>query len=129
MFEGYTERAQRIIHFAKHKASQPEARTGAIEPAHLLLALVRDLPEIISAAPRDIASMRRAIHADITPADMPATEALPLSAPSKRALAYAAEEVERMAWHTLDAVHLFLGVMRECPELVSRTMGLADISI
>ena len=44
MFERYTERARRVLFFARYEASQFGA--PAIEPEHLLLGLVREVPGI-----------------------------------------------------------------------------------
>ena len=46
MFERYTERAKRAIYFARHEASQIGG--DSIEPEHLLLGLLRELPAEVS---------------------------------------------------------------------------------
>ena len=46
MFERYTEKARRVIFFARYEASQ--AGTPQIEPVHLLLGILREDPDLMS---------------------------------------------------------------------------------
>ena len=52
MFERYTERARRVLFFARYEASQ--IGTPSIEPAHILLGILREgrglIPTIFSTA-------------------------------------------------------------------------------
>ena len=45
MFERYTEKARRVIFFARYEAAQAETRM--IEPAHLLLGILREDPGLM----------------------------------------------------------------------------------
>ena len=116
MFERYTEKARRTIFYARFEASQ--FASPKIEPEHLLLGLLREdkvrlhlyLPSFDSA---------EAISAQIEARTPPAAEKasssvdLPLSNPSKRVLAYAAEEANRLGHKHIGPEHLFLGLLRE----------------
>ena len=45
MFESFTERAKRVVFFARYEAKNRRAR--AIEPEHLLLGLLREDAELV----------------------------------------------------------------------------------
>ena len=115
MFERYTERARRVIFFARYEASQFGSVT--IETEHLLLGLVREDRNLI----------RRFLH-DVTSADtvrvlignrltirekVPTSIDLPLSDACQRVLVYAAEEAERLNHRHIGTEHLLLGILRE----------------
>ena len=97
MFESYTEKARRVVFFARFEASQfgsPEIQTE-----HLLLGLLREDKALANRLPHPSASMesiRKQIEAR-TPVreKVPTSVDLPLSQECKRVLAYAAEEAER----------------------------------
>lgn len=131
MFERYTEKARRVIFFARFEASRSEMYTGYIEPAHLLLALAREAAELLEASGRDLDTIRKSIESHAaTKAGKPVSTSadMPLSHPSKRALSYAAEEAERLAQQHITPAHLLLGLMREAPGLVQRHIGYDDLS-
>jgi len=113
MFERYTEVARRVIFFARYEASQ--FGSPYIECEHLLLGMLREptpLREQLGEEARW--AIRKAIE-DRLPrqAETPTSVDLPLSHASKRALAYAAEEAERMKHGHIGPEHLLLGLLRE----------------
>src|SRR3984957_3122176 len=110
MFERYTEKARRTIFFARYEASQ--FGCSCIETEHLVLGVFREHNALAnqllaSEAIRDSITQRRAPGLSSTSVD------LPLSHESKRALACAAEESERMNHKRIGTVHLLLGLLRE----------------
>ena len=115
MFERYTEKARRVIFFARYEAS--EFGSSSLETEHLLLGLLREdkaltnrfLPAIDS-----VESIRQRVRA-VTPVrpKISTSVDLPLSQESKRVLAYAAEETERLSHKHLGTEHLLLGLLRE----------------
>src|SRR5262245_10960553 len=114
MFERYTERARRVIFFARYEASQFGSTT--IETEHLLLGLLREdahLPTrfVTSAiAP----TIRKEIERRLEIREKVSTSIdLPLSNEGKRILAYAAEETERLNHRFIGTEHLLLGILRE----------------
>jgi len=113
MFERYTEVARRIIFFARYEASQfgsPE-----IECEHLLLGMLREPTPLREQLGEDARrAIRKAIE-DRMPrqAEIPTSVDLPLSHASKRALAFGAEEAERMHHRHIGPEHLLLGLLRE----------------
>lgn len=130
MFELYTEKARRVIFFARFEAGRQEIYTGNIELSHLLLALVREAWEVIELSGRDKEIIQASIEAQAatkSAKSVPTSVDMPLSHPSRRALAYASEEAERLADRNIDASHLLLGIMREAPEFIKRHVGFDDL--
>ena len=115
MFERYTEKARRVIFFARYEASQ--FGSPYIETEHLLLGLLRENKVIAYKLLKPEASMesfRQAIAAHTAPNVKTSTSIdLPLSNECKRVLAYAAEEAERLSHKHIGTEHLFLGLLRE----------------
>lgn len=115
MFERYTEKARRVIFFARYEASlvgSPEIRDE-----HLLIGLMREdkglLRHYIGGEP-GAESIRAAITASTIVREPTSTSVdLPLSPDAKRILAYAAEEAERLAHQHIGTEHLILGILRE----------------
>ena len=115
MFERYTEKARRVIFFARYEAS--EFGSAWIEPHHLLLGLLRDSWDVVEpflkSRDRGVA-IRKEIEQRFPRQARTATSVdLPLSHESKRVLAYAAEEAERLRHHSIGTLHLLLGLLRE----------------
>jgi ATP-dependent Clp protease ATP-binding subunit ClpC len=115
MFERYTEKARRVIFFARYEASQ--FGSPFIETEHLLLGLLREDKALTNRFLRSHASgeaIRKQIEAHTTIREKVATSVdLPLSNDSKRVLAYAAEEAERLSHKHIGTEHLLLGLLRE----------------
>jgi ATP-dependent Clp protease ATP-binding subunit ClpA len=124
MFERYTERARRVIFFARYEASQFGSVT--IETEHFLLGLSREdkdlmnrflgdtfLPESIRKEIESLSEKRAKTSTSID---------LPLSDECKRILAYANEETERLGARWLDTEHLLLGILREEACLAARIL-------
>jgi hypothetical protein len=115
MFELYTEKARRVLFFARYEANQ--FGTPYIETEHLLLGLLREdnaLAYRVLQSAATAGSVREQIerhHAKlqkvITAVD------LPLSHESKRVLVYGAEESRRMNNKHIGTPHLLLGLLRE----------------
>src|SRR5437867_10936503 len=97
MFERYTEKARRVIFFARYEASQFGAKS--IEAEHILLGLLREdkqLTQRFFRSPHStVESIRREIESRTTFGDkVSASVDLPLSGSAKRVLSYAADESE-----------------------------------
>jgi hypothetical protein len=114
MYERYTERARRTIFFAKEEAVA--AKSSYIEPEHLLLAIIRccepELNEFLK-----LNTFEETLRAELPKATDRAIYSenfpVPLSNQSKRVLAYAAEEAERLNSLGIRPGHLLLGILRE----------------
>jgi hypothetical protein len=115
MFERYTEKARRAIFFARYETSQ--FGCSYIETEHLLLGLFREdeaLAKQLLASYSKLEAIRHSItQRGTTGLKVSTSVDLPLSDESKRSLAYAAEESERMNHKHIGTVHLLLGLLRE----------------
>ena len=133
MFERYTEKARRVIFFARYEASQ--FGSPFIETEHLLLGILREDKALTNRFLRShasVTSIRKQVESHATVREKTSTSIdLPLSNESKRVLAYAAEEAERLAHKHIGTEHLLLGLLREekcfgAQILVERGIRLAD---
>jgi ATP-dependent Clp protease ATP-binding subunit ClpC len=115
MFERYTEKARRVIFFARYEASQ--FGSPYIETEHLLLGLLREDKSLSNRFLRShasVESIRKQVEGHAIAREKTSTSVdLPLSNESKRVLAYAGEEAERLAHNHIGTEHLLLGLLRE----------------
>jgi hypothetical protein len=115
MFERYTERARRVVFFARYEASQFGSTT--IESEHLLLGLIRahtDLIHRLAPEAPSVHDISKQVTAHLTVREKVSTSIdMPLSNECKRILAYSAEEAERLAARLIDTEHVLLGMLRE----------------
>lgn len=115
MFERYTEKARRVIFFARYESSQ--FGSPYIETEHLLLGLLREDKELTHRFLRgegNIEAIRKQIEDATDIREKTSTSVdLPLSNEGKRVLVYAAEEAERLAHKHIGTEHLLLGLLRE----------------
>src|SRR5664280_2273347 len=115
MFERYTEKARRVIFFARYEASQ--FGSPYIETEHLLLGLLREDKALTNRFLRShasVESIRKQIEGHTTIREKVSTSVdLPLSNECKSVLAYAAEEAERLSHKHIGTEHLLLGLLRE----------------
>src|SRR5688572_21448996 len=108
MFQRFTERARRVIFFARYEAGMYGA--GDIAGEHLLLGVLRE-----RLGPGEMAqSMAETIRASIPNRKPVSTETdLPLAAESNRILNYALEEADASNNAQVYVAHLLLGILRE----------------
>jgi hypothetical protein len=114
MFERYTEKARRAIFFSRYEASQ--FGSSYIESEHLLLGIVREDKTTTARllAIGAVASIHKRIEDQSLKGEKTATSVdLPLSKECQRALAYAAEEAERLQHKHIGCEHLLLGLLQE----------------
>ena len=116
MFERYTERARRVIFFARYEASQ--LGSPSIESEHLLLGLIREgkglTSRLFGKNQLSTEEIRKEIEERSPYREKVSTSVdIPLSSESKRVLGYAAEEAERMLHNYIGTEHILLGLMRE----------------
>jgi ATP-dependent Clp protease ATP-binding subunit ClpA len=112
MFERYTEKARRVIFFARYEASA--FGSPYIEPVHLLLGLFREdkaLAFQFLSSHAATEAIREQIEARIIKGEKISTSLdLPMNEDSKRALAFAAEEAP--ASGHIGTAQLLLGILR-----------------
>lgn len=112
MFERYTEKARRVIFYARYEASGYGSRY--IDTEHLLLGLLREDATLARRIFPSGDTIRSKIDARGPLGAKIATSVdLPLSNASKRVLAYSAEEAERLANRHIGTEHILLGLLRE----------------
>jgi len=117
MFERYTERARRVIFFARYEALQYGSQI--ISPEHILLGLMRE-DKTISARyfpfrnALTVDAIRREVEERIVLRErIPQSAELHLATETKRILAFAGEESQRLENRHIGPEHLFLGLVRE----------------
>ena len=116
MFERYTERARRVLFFARYEASQ--LGSVSIETEHLLLGLIREgkglTSRIFARSHLSLESIRKEIEGRTVFREKVSTSVeIPFSAETKRVLQYAAEEADRLLHSYIGTEHLLLGILRE----------------
>lgn len=135
MFERYTEKARRVIFFARYEASQFGA--SQIEAEHILLGLLREDKTLTNRffhrAQATVEAIRKEIENRAVLRERISTSVdLPLSVEAKRVLAFAAEESERLGHRHIGTEHLLLGLLREehsvaAEILYERGLRLSDV--
>jgi hypothetical protein len=113
MFERFTEKARRVIFFARYEASQ--YGSPYIETEHLLLGLLREDPALV----RTLighgnlgAEIRAEVERHITQRERISTSVeVPLTADCKKVLNLAAEESERLGHRHVATGHLLFGIL------------------
>ena len=117
MFERYTEKARRVIFFARYEALQYGSQV--ILPEHILLGLMRE-DKTISARyfpfrrNLTVESVRREVEERIVRRErIPQSVELHLAPETKRILVFAGEEGQRLQNRHVGPEHLLLGIVRE----------------
>jgi len=112
MFERYTEKARRVIFFARYEASNYGSRY--IETEHLLLGLLREGPlaKWFPGESNVESEIRAEIERRITRGERIAVSVeVPISAECKTVLTLAAEWSERLSHRQVDTEHLLIGIL------------------
>jgi ATP-dependent Clp protease ATP-binding subunit ClpC len=117
MFERYTEKARRVIFFARYEALQYGSQV--ISPEHILLGLMRE-DKTISARyfpfrnALTVEAVRREVEERIVLRErIPQSAELHLAAETKRILAFANEESQQLKNRHIGPEHLLLGLVRQ----------------
>jgi ATP-dependent Clp protease ATP-binding subunit ClpC len=116
MFERYTERARRVLFFARYEASQ--LGSISIETEHLLLGLIREgkglTSRLFARSHLSLETIRKEIEGRSVFREKVSTSVeIPFSAETKRVLQFAAEEADRLLHNYIGTEHLLLGILRE----------------
>ena len=132
MFERYTERARRVLFFARYEASQ--LGSTAIETEHLLLGLLRETRGLASRIFERAHVDAMAVHVRIydAAADRPriATSAeIPISLEAKTALEHAAEEAAGLQHTHIGTEHLLLGLLRHPESTAGSILTRAGLNL
>jgi ATP-dependent Clp protease ATP-binding subunit ClpC len=116
MFERYTERARRVLFFARYEATQ--LGSTLIETEHLLLGLIREgkglTSRIFARSSLSLESIRKEIEGRTVFREKVSTSVdIPFSLETKHVLQFAAEEADRLLHTYIGTEHLLLGILRE----------------
>jgi len=138
MFERYSEKARRVILFARYECSQ--YGSPVIESEHLLLGLLRETrllqhllksgPRAIDVLPRAIDVLRKEIEKQIVVRPrIPTDSNIPLSSGCTRVLQFAAEESERQSHGYVEPEHLLLGLLLDDQCLGTRVLQAHEVTL
>ena len=116
MFERYTERARRVLFFARYEASQLGSLT--IETEHLLLGLIREgkglTARLFARSRLSLDGIRREVEGRTAFRERVSTSIeIPFAPDTKNVLRFAAEEADRLRHNYIGTEHLLLGILRE----------------
>jgi catechol 2,3-dioxygenase-like lactoylglutathione lyase family enzyme len=125
MFERYTEKARRVIFFARYEAST--LGSSSIEASHLVLGLLREDPDLWRDLLRKFPNYTTAVvRAWFEPAQtsgkVPTSMDLPLTPDAVKSLQTAAEEASRRDHRHIAPFHLLLGILRASAEPAAATL-------
>jgi len=114
MFERYTEKARRVVFFARYEASQ--YASPYIETEHLLLGLLREdralVARFLSEANTEQGILSE-IEKHIAPGERISTSVeIPLTSEAKKVLTLAAEEADGLGHRHVGTEHILLGLLR-----------------
>jgi ATP-dependent Clp protease ATP-binding subunit ClpA len=130
MFELYTEKARRVIFFARYEASG--LGSPCIEPEHLLLGLMREsrglfAPPRFPVGSHESLAKRIAEHRQKLPPIATSVD-LPLAAEAKQVMAHAVEESRSMGHAFLGTEHLLLGILKEQDSFAAKLLSEFGLS-
>jgi ATP-dependent Clp protease ATP-binding subunit ClpC len=116
MFERYTERARRVLFFARYEAS--EFGADSIHTEHLLLGIIRDgkglAIRVLQQAQVSPERIRQEVGRRVAVQErIPTSREIPFSGETKRALQYAVEEADRLKLAYIGPEHLLLALLRD----------------
>lgn len=132
MFERYTERARRVLFFARYEASQ--LGNVSIEVEHVLLGLLRErkgiTTNIFAAAHISFEAIRLEIEKGMTFHEKISTSVeIPFTPACKRVLQFAAQEADGLNHRHIGSEHLLLGILREEQSSAAKTLMRAGVSL
>ena len=127
MFEKYTDKARRVLFFARYEASQFGATT--ITSAHLLLGLIREAEkttmQILNQMNINIQDVKDRIVSQASyPKQVEASHVeIPLSEETKRVLHYAVKESMSLNHKNIGVEHILLGILRDESSFASQLLA------
>jgi ClpA/ClpB-like protein len=132
VFERYTEKARRVIFFARYEASA--FGSPYIESEHLLLGFLRESKalsaKLFSGPSFTVDNIRKEIERHTTVGEkIPTSVDLPLSNECKRILHYASEEADRLGHKHIGTEHLLAGMCQEKDCYAARLLSEHGVSL
>lgn len=133
MFERYTEKARRVIFYARYEASRLGG--AAITSEHLLLGLMREDESLLKhflskTKTANVEDLRQAIEKRM-PSVEPLSQkiGLPLATEAKRVLAFAQEESENLRHRHIGTEHLLLGLLCDKNSIAAIVLGEHNLNL
>jgi ATP-dependent Clp protease ATP-binding subunit ClpC len=133
MFERYTEKARRVIFFARYEASQFGA--PAIEPEHLLLGLIKlghgVAIEVLQTIGVNLETVRTTLEAlaGTAPGQKMVGKKIPYTPRAKKVLALAASEAQALHHTYVGTEHILLGLLQEGESAAARLLKNLDVKL
>lgn len=131
MFERFTEKARRVIFFARYEASQYGSQY--IDTEHILLGLFREDPVLMNRAlrvPGGESQIRQEIERGIERRERIRTSVeVPLTENAKRILRFAADEAEQLKNTYVGTEHILLGILMTPDSAASRILIEKGVSL
>ena len=136
MFEKFTEKARRVMFFARYEASQ--FGSESIQSGHLLLGLLRESEktstQLLERMGVQVGSLRERLVAALTPKDrkvVPSSTSIdiPMEEEVKRILQHATSESGKLNHKHVGAEHLLLGMLKEEGSLAGRLLREAGADL
>ena len=130
MFERVSERARRVLFFARYEAS--ELGSASIDTEHLLLGLVRESTGLTSRLLADAGIALDDIRDEVLrrvaeQPKIPTSVEIPFSAAAKRALQHAAREADRLSHDYIGTEHLLLGLLQQRHSVAAEVLTSRDL--
>ena len=132
MFERYTERARRVLFFARYEASQ--LGSISIETEHLLLGLIREgkglTSRIFARSHLSLENIRKEIEGRTVFREKVSTSVeIPFSAETRRVLHHASDEADALTQRQIGTEHLLLGLLREPESRAATTLARFGVQL
>lgn len=132
MFERYTERARRVLFFARYEASH--AGSPVIESEHLLLGLLHEpngiAHTLLRAPTMTLDAARAEVAKSAAGAPKIATHVeMPIAPRAKEALQRASDESTSLREAYIGTEHLLLGLLHETGTLCARMLAAAGLNL
>jgi len=132
MFEKFTEKARRVIFFAKYEASLLGA--SAIEAEHILLGLIKEdrflATHFFFSAQDSLETIRKEIEIKTALGEKQTIFVeLSLSAQAKSVLVYAVQEAEGLKHPVIATEHIFLGLLHQEQGIVAEVLSKRDLNL
>jgi ATP-dependent Clp protease ATP-binding subunit ClpC len=136
VFEKFTEKARRVMFFARYEASQFGAET--IQSGHLLLGLLREAEktstQLLERMGVNLSQLRERLVATLTPRDRKITPSstsidIPMEEEVKHILQQATAESAKLNHKHVGAEHLLLGMLKEEESLAGRLLREAGADL
>ena len=136
MFEKFTEKARRVMFFARYEASQ--FGSESIQSGHLLLGLLREAEktsiQLLDRMGVQTNLLRERLISALSPRDKRMTPSstsidIPMEEEVKRILQHATQESAKLNHNHVGAEHLLLGMLKEEQGLAGRLLKEAGADL